>query len=139
MGKALEVPGSYSAHWENQMNWLLPLLARLFWLPVAGFDFLQYDDLEYFKYPEIVAFKPSLIAEFFRKDIVGNYIPIPSLSFALEYSLFGQNLMPFHITNILLHAGSTYLIWHKLRNYTPISFLCKGVFDLDFCAASFAG
>ncbi len=94
-------------------NWLqfflISLFALLVWYPVLFYDFLSYDDLNYFYYPEIVAFSWELLPEFFTKQQVGNYIPLTTLSFTLEYSLFGQNPIAFHITNLVLHILNAFI------------------------------
>jgi hypothetical protein len=43
------------------------------------------------------------------------YQPLVNLSFLLEYNLFGFNATAFHITNLLLHLASTYLVYRFIE------------------------
>jgi len=45
----------------------------------------------------------------------GTYVPIPLLSFALEYKLFGLNPLPYHVNNLLLHLLCTALVFFILK------------------------
>lgn len=58
------------------------------------------------------------------------YRPLEALSFALTYALFGLNLIPFHLTNILLHVGATLMLYLMLRRICggQISFVASLLF-----------
>jgi 4-amino-4-deoxy-L-arabinose transferase-like glycosyltransferase len=44
----------------------------------------------------------------------GLYRPLTLTSFAAEYALFGQQSLPYHLTNLLLHLVVTLLAWRLL-------------------------
>ena len=41
--------------------------------------------------------------------------PLSSLSFALDWELWGTNMWGYHLTNIVLHAGATVAVFALLR------------------------
>jgi tetratricopeptide (TPR) repeat protein len=108
------------------------LVALLLWYPVTHFDFLSYDDLTYFQYPEITNFSLTQLPAFFDKLIVGNYIPLPSISFAIEYALFGENPKVFHAFNMVLHLINTLLVWQILLRFFPFQNLLSFALALIF-------
>jgi protein O-mannosyl-transferase len=52
------------------------------------------------------------IKGFFTTPINGTYVPLPLLTWALEFKLFGLNPFPFHLDNLLLHLFCTSLIFY---------------------------
>ena len=57
----------------------------------------------------------------------GTYVPIPLLSWALEYKLFGLNPLAYHLDNLLLHLFCTTLVFyffHLLR--LPVIYAATG-------------
>jgi tetratricopeptide (TPR) repeat protein len=58
------------------------------------------------------------IRSFFTTQKNGTYVPLPLLSWAVEYKLFGLAPFPFHLDNLLLHLLCTFLVFylfHLLR------------------------
>jgi len=51
----------------------------------------------------------------FTSQVGGTYVPLPLLSYAIEYKIWGLNPLPFHITNLLLHLICTFLVFRILR------------------------
>ncbi len=54
----------------------------------------------------------------FTTSVNGTYVPIPLISFAIDYQLFKLNPKPYHIENLILHLICTllvYLIFRKLK------------------------
>jgi len=45
------------------------------------------------------------------KGLLPFYRPIAILSFAVEYQIWGMNAFGFHLTNLLCHLLSTFLVW----------------------------
>ena len=54
------------------------------------------------------------IKGFFTTQNEGTYVPIPLLSWAVEYKLFGLNPFPYHLNNLLLHLLCTLLVFYFL-------------------------
>jgi tetratricopeptide (TPR) repeat protein len=55
------------------------------------------------------------IKTMFTTPILGAYVPLPLLSFAIEYHFFGLNPLPYHISNLILHLGCTFLVFYFFR------------------------
>lgn len=75
------------------------------------------------------------LSEHFKFDsfVAGNYHPLTTLSYAAEYSLFGEKAFNFHLTNLLLHLLNTALVFVfinlLLKNETT-SLLAAAIFAL---------
>lgn len=57
----------------------------------------------------------SIVTEFNRV----NYIPVPMLSFALQYAVSGLEPFGYHLANILLHATAAVLVFVFLSRIVP--------------------
>jgi len=44
-----------------------------------------------------------------------DYFPMTSTSFWVEWHVWGNHAAGYHLTNVLLHAGSVFLLWRVLR------------------------
>ena len=55
------------------------------------------------------------VRQMFTRPVNGSYVPLPLLTFAIEYRLFGENPLPFHVTNLLLHILCTLLVFRILQ------------------------
>ena len=101
---------------------------------VGGFDFVKYDD------PLYVAENPHVQAGLTREGFVwafttghaGNWHPLTWLSHMLDCRIFGLNPGRHHLTNLLLHIGSTLLLFSVLKRMTG------AVLRSGFVAALFA-
>jgi protein O-mannosyl-transferase len=51
----------------------------------------------------------------FTTPLNGTYVPLPLLSFAIEYRFFKLNPYPYHVTNLLLHLLCVFLVFQLLR------------------------
>ncbi|MCX6243620.1 MAG: tetratricopeptide repeat protein [Bacteroidetes bacterium] len=51
----------------------------------------------------------------FTKQVNGTYVPLPLITYAIEYKLFGVHPLPYHITNLLIHLVCTLLVFQLLR------------------------
>lgn len=84
------------------------------------FGFLDFDDGEYLNStPEVAAglsFKGVWWA--FTNGHVGQWHPLTTLSFMLDVTLYGPNGGGYHLTNVLLHACATMLLFYALRQLT---------------------
>ena len=54
------------------------------------------------------------LGKYFTSYYVSSYQPIASLSFAIEYAIFGKNAKVHHITNLLLHLINIGLVYWLL-------------------------
>ena len=104
---------------------LLPLLSLLIYFPSLYHDFVVDDGALVVGNPYIKSWK--YLPEILTKDAwnisepTNYWRPVFSISLALDYSVWGLNPIGFHLTNILLHAINTvllYLLCKRLRNTT---------------------
>lgn len=118
-------------------KWLIVIIlvfTVLFFLPVFWFDFLSNYDDESLILQNMVIRDLSLKGVFymFSSFVYGLYHPLVTLSFAVDYFLYGLNPAGYHFTNILIHAVNCILIFYVLRNLFPdargISFFISLVF-----------
>lgn len=108
---------------------LLPLLSLLLYLPALHHDFVFDDQYLVVGNPYIKNWKylPQMLSKdiWNVSDSTNYWRPVFSLSLALDYSLWGLNALGFHLTNILLHAVSTALLFslgRKLQGTTSAVF-----------------
>src|SRR3989338_2582207 len=104
---------------------LLPLLCLLVYLPALHHDFISDDRPLVVENPYIKSWK--YLPEMLSRDAwnisepTNYWRPVFSISLALDYFLWGLNPLGFHLTNILLHAINTVLLFslgRKLLNTT---------------------
>src|SRR5205814_4969150 len=71
---------------------------------------------------------PLLLAENFRfflfaDGFSSHYRPVQSISLLVDYVIWHNNTLGFHLTNILLHIGSALLLYLLLRRVLPLLFI----------------
>ncbi len=97
---------------------ILLVFTFIVWLfaPAMNFEFVNWDDPEHLlDNPAVRAVTPDNIRAVFSSTVVGTYIPLTLLSFMIEYHFFGEQPFVFHLTNIILHALVTALIFCLAR------------------------
>jgi tetratricopeptide (TPR) repeat protein len=57
----------------------------------------------------------SSLKEIFTTTVASSYVPLPILTFAVEYKIFGLNPFIFHFSNLILHLLCTFLVFQILR------------------------
>ncbi len=114
-GKAIQQKQGF---WQNRILLLIFVLVITFlvFLPTLKSEFIQtWDDGVYVtENASILHLNFQNIKVFFTKPVNGTYVPIPLLSFALEYQVFGLHPLPFHLNNLLLHLLCTSLAFYIL-------------------------
>jgi Flp pilus assembly protein TadD len=105
----------------------------VFW-PVTGFDFVNYDDPDYFSSNDHVRLGLTLnnIVWAFRTVHASNWHPLTWLSLMLDAQLFGKGPAGPHFTNLLLHTANIILLFLLLRKLT------SAIWRSAFVAALFA-
>ena len=69
----------------------------------------------------------------FTSSYVNCYLPLTIITYAIEYSLFGLNPVPYHVFNLILHLLNVYLVFifiQKLANKKEISIIVALVFAI---------
>ena len=95
---------------------LLTLLVAVVFFPCLGFQFLHWDDYShYISNPCVYSLSWRNIFELLQQTINDTYIPLTTLSFNVEYHLFGLSPFVSHLINGLLHLGVVLAICHFAR------------------------
>jgi tetratricopeptide (TPR) repeat protein len=106
-----------SSQEANKVFWMRPLLilfAVVFiaYMPVWDADYVYWDDdVNVYENPDIQSLSGQNIKRIFSRPIIGNYNPLPILTFAIEHAIFGMNPSAMHVTNLLLHILSCLLVF----------------------------
>jgi len=113
---------------ERVKNFAVPLFLCLllftvtlavYW-PTVHCDFLNYDDPDYFTSNRhvLTGLTPGNIVWAFTTGYASNWHPLTWLSLMLDAELFGRGPFGPHLTNLLLHAVNTVLLFWLLRRLT---------------------
>ncbi len=91
----------------------------LYW-PAHGFDFIQLDDMEYVhsNAPVRAGLTLDSIKWAFTTLLGSFWMPVLWLSFMFDSTFYGPDAGGYHVTNVLLHAASTVVMFELLRRAT---------------------
>jgi len=95
----------------------LTLLALLAFAGALRLGFTNWDDDKYVTTnPLILRLDAPSIREMFRTTSVfaGNWAPLTILSYAIDHAVWGERPVGYHLTNVLLHALCTLLLFRLL-------------------------
>ncbi len=111
---------------KSQPTWswkfLLPILAftALCLSSTLPNEFVNWDDdRNVFENPLITELSAKNIQAIFTTHVIGNYNPLPILSFAIEHHFFGMNPRAMHATNLILHLLCTFFVFRICRQLHP--------------------
>lgn|GEM_PF-1668684 len=104
--------------------------------PCVTFQFLHYwDDYSHFvSNPCVYSLSWYNISHLFQQTVNDTYIPLTTLSFNLEYHLFGLSPMTAHLINILLHLAVVLAIFDLALKlgFSPLeSFIASAIFAVN--------
>ncbi|MCX6304739.1 MAG: hypothetical protein NT040_07215 [Bacteroidetes bacterium] len=112
-------PGLFKAVFLNQTFLIFIFLTITFfsYLPTLKSDFIDtWDDNAYVIDNALIRnISPATVKGMFTSQVGGTYVPLPLLSYAIEYKIWGLNPLPFHLTNLVLHLLCTLLVFKILR------------------------
>ncbi|MCX5645134.1 MAG: tetratricopeptide repeat protein [Phycisphaerae bacterium] len=113
--------GSASAAPGRLRGWLglgIVLAATAFlYAPARNHAFTNWDDdRQITANPDIRDLSPQSVRKMFSSFYVSLYQPLTSLSFAVEYRLFGLDPRVYHTTNVLLHLANILLVYVLARS-----------------------
>lgn len=96
---------------------LLAGLVAVVYGPMLRFEFVDYDVTgQVVENPHIRGLTWANLKYIFTTRCVTSYYPVRTLSFALDYQLWGLNPMGFELTNGLIHLANVLLVfWLALR------------------------
>ena len=109
-------PRALNQEYDNKYRFILPIILILTALVFANSltnDFVNnWDDDGYILKNEIIKhLNWENIKIIFSSFYKGNYHPLTTLSYAVEYSFFGLNPFPYHLTNYILHLFNIILVF----------------------------
>jgi Flp pilus assembly protein TadD len=98
---------------------LIVATLAVYW-PVIHCDFLNYDDPDYFMSNAhvLTGLTPDNAVWAFTTGHAANWHPLTWLSLMLDAELFGKGSVGPHLTNLLLHAADTVLLFLLFRRLT---------------------
>jgi len=87
---------------------------------VANFDFINYDDPDYFSNNPHVqgGLTKENVIWAFQTELLSSRYPLTWLSFMLDAELFGKGPVGPHLVNVGLHAANSVLVFLLLRGLT---------------------
>lgn len=105
--KKIQVPGPDL--WLAVSASLIPaLLTLVVYLPALGNSFVEWDDYVYIvNNPVIRRIDLSFFQFVFTTPINSNWHPLTTLSWALDYSIWGLDSWGFHLSSVILHSLNT--------------------------------
>jgi Flp pilus assembly protein TadD len=120
MGRSKQVAPVARTHPVLLAGLLLFLAVLAVYFPAAANQFVNVDDNLYVTANPTVQAGLTLrnAAWAFTSTTAGNWHPLTMLSLELDSTLFGKNARGYHLTNLLLHALSTWLLFLALQRMT---------------------
>ncbi|HPS72829.1 MAG TPA: tetratricopeptide repeat protein [Bacteroidales bacterium] len=124
---------------EKQAVYLLSaaLIVAVFitFFPVVHHEFVNWDDDQnVYENHQIDNLSAENIRAIFTTPVLGNYNPLPILTFAIEKQFFGLDPGMYHLDNLLLHILNTLLVFFLARGLglrLPGAFLLAMLFGIQ--------
>lgn len=101
---------------------LLIIIVLVAFSPCLRFQFLHWDDYSHYVFnPCVYSLSWYNICNIFRQTVNDTYIPLTTLSFNLEYHLFGLSPFISHLINVLLHLALVLVIYDfaQILKFSP--------------------
>ncbi|GFE56439.1 tetratricopeptide repeat protein [Geobacter sp. AOG1] len=92
---------------------MLAIMVAVVYGRILGHDFLiNWDDNWCVLYDESIrGFSWGHLRKAFTSDVIGSYVPVETVSYMLDYTLWGLRAGGFLLTNIILHAINGLLVY----------------------------
>lgn len=72
--------------------------------------FMSWDDLDYMSLPDLQTLSWESFKNLWTDTYLGNYQPLPMLSYAIDYAIGQGSAAPFHISNVIWHIASVVML-----------------------------
>jgi len=113
----------------------LILVVFITFFPVVHHEFVNWDDDQnVYENHLIDNLSAENIRAIFTTPVLGNYNPLPILTFAIEKQFFGLDPGMYHLDNLLLHILNTLLVFFLARGLglrLPGAFLLALLFGIQ--------
>jgi protein O-mannosyl-transferase len=87
------------------------MLTVIVYLPALQNNFVTWDDPDYvYENPNIRSFDAKFIKWAFLKFYFAYWHPLTTVSYALDYAIWGLNPFGYHLTNVVLHGLNAFLV-----------------------------
>lgn len=98
------------------MTAVLVVAVFVTFFPVLRHEFVNWDDdVNVYENPNINSLTADNLSRIFTTPVIGNYNPLPILTFAIEKQVFGLDPLIYHFDNLLLHILNTLLVFLLAR------------------------
>lgn len=110
-------------------------------LPALFAEFLSWDDADVLlSNTQYHGFTADNIRGMFSSTINGHWMPLTWMSYALDHALWGMNPRGYHLTNIVIHAINSVLVYGLALRLIALARGSAGVAPTrEHVAAAFAG
>lgn len=96
----------------NKQLFIVLGLIFLAFTPLLKADFINFDDgVHVYDNPLVTTFSLHNVKEIFTQTINDTYVPLTTLSFSIENTIFGLNPLALHVDNIFLHLVVCFLLY----------------------------
>jgi tetratricopeptide (TPR) repeat protein len=113
---------------------VLAIAVFVTFFPVLSHEFVNWDDdVNVYDNPNIDKLTAENVKKIFTSPVIGNYNPLPILTFAIEKHFFGLNPFIYHFDNLLLHILNTLLVFFlavRLGLKRPAAFVLAALFGI---------
>jgi len=104
---------------NNLYIFIILIITAIVYFKTLNYDFTNWDDKTYLhENPFIKDLSSNGIVKIFSSNYFGNYHPLTTLSYALEFNFFGLNPRIFHLNNLLLHLINIFLVFLFIKSLT---------------------
>lgn len=113
---------------------VLTVAVFITFFPALSHDFVNWDDdVNVYDNQNINKLTADNVKKIFTSPVIGNYNPLPILTFAVEKHFFGLDPFIYHFDNLLLHIINTLLVFFLAMGLglkRPAAFLLAVLFGI---------
>ncbi|MDD3876341.1 MAG: tetratricopeptide repeat protein [Bacteroidales bacterium] len=104
-------------HWDKWLPITTIIITALVFSRALFNDFVLWDDDFYILENHYIRnFSLQGIRAIFTNFYSANYHPLTTLTYLIEYKIFGLNPQPYHLFNLVLHLANTWLVFVFIKN-----------------------
>lgn len=113
---------------EKNTKWLHPAIiivaVLIVYSKIFGAGFMSWDDIDYlYNTPDIKGYSFEHFKNWWTEFYIGNYQPLPMMSYAFDYMLAGDNAFVFHLDNIIWHIADAIILYAFIKRLGNNSYI----------------